>query len=123
MRLPFVVFVALCIVVLVGAFFLVPEKSTNSGPIHAEVVLTENGFEPHDVTIARHGTITFSTTLDKPFWPASNLHPLHSLYSQFDPFRPIARNERWTFQFDRTGNWEFHDHLRSYFLGTIHVVE
>lgn len=90
---------------------------------HVGVVLTDAGFEPRDFSIKRGGTVTFSTDRDVPFWPASNVHPDHSLYPAFDPKRPLGQDETWTFTFDEAGDWGFHDHVRSYFSGTVYVVE
>ncbi len=87
------------------------------------VVLTERGFQPSELSVKQGTKVTFSTTAERPFWPASNLHPSHELYSAFDPKRPIAANETWSFIFDQVGDWDMHDHLRSYFTGTIHVVQ
>lgn len=90
---------------------------------HASVVLTDKGFVPDTVFIKAHGTVTFSTDVKRPFWPASDPHPIHTLYSEFDPKTPIQSGDSWAFTFDRVGQWGYHDHLRSYFVGTIHVVE
>lgn len=87
------------------------------------IVLTKDGFSPAEVTIKKGTTIVFSTDAGRPFWPASNLHPTHELYPAFDPKRPIPPEETWSFTFDQAGDWNMHDHLRSYFTGTIHVVE
>jgi plastocyanin len=89
----------------------------------ASVVLTEQGFMPQEVTIKKGGTVTFTTNNGKPFWPASDPHPSHSIYPEFDPRAPIAADSTWSFSFDKVGNWGYHDHLRSYYTGTIHVVE
>lgn len=88
----------------------------------AQIVLSEDGFEPSEVTIKKGGTVTFTTTAGRPFWPASNLHPTHSIYSEFDPLRPLKPNEEWSFTFDRVGTHNFHDHIRAYFFGKVYVV-
>lgn len=106
---------------------LLSEESENkpaasTGIEKAEVVLTERGFQPSEITVKQGTEVTFSTNANRPFWPASNLHPSHEIYSAFDPKRPIAANETWSFVFDQVGDWNMHDHIRSYFTGTIHVV-
>lgn len=90
---------------------------------HADVVLTEKSFVPNVVYIKLNGTVTFSTDRDKPFWPASDPHPTHGIYKGFDPHKSILPGEKWSFKFDRAGEWHYHDHLRSYFIGTVYVVE
>lgn len=87
------------------------------------IVLAEEGFTPQEVHVRVGTTVTFTTTTGNFFWPASDLHPSHSIYPAFDPKKPIGANESWSFTFDRVGNWEFHDHLSPYFTGTISVVE
>ena len=88
----------------------------------ARITLTPQGYEPNEVTIAVGSTVTFVNETNKPFWPASNLHPTHGMYPAFDPQRPLEPTEEWQFTFDRVGSHTFHDHIRSYFRGTIHVV-
>ena len=88
-----------------------------------EVVLTESGYEPREITIPVGTTVRFSTTVNRPFWPASNLHPSHEIYSEFDPREPIPSDGSWSFTFNRVGVWNMHDHIRSYFTGSITVTE
>jgi len=85
------------------------------------ITLTEDGFVPDEVTISAGDTIAFVTTAGKLFWPASNLHPSHALYPEFDPKMPIQSDEVWSFTFTRPGAWKFHDHLSPYFTGVITV--
>lgn len=87
------------------------------------VVLTDSGFEPRELTIEKGTEVVFSTTAGRPYWPASNLHPTHEIYSAFDPQRALAPEETWSFVFERVGTWNMHDHIRAYYTGTIHVVE
>ncbi len=98
-----------------------PKASSVGGQIIA-VILAEDGFTPAEVKIHQGDTVKFTTTRDKPFWPASNLHPTHEIYPEFDPKRPIDPKDAWTFRFDKIGSWRFHDHLSPYYTGTI-VVE
>jgi plastocyanin len=86
------------------------------------IVLTETGYEPQNITIEQGTTISFTTTTGRPHWPASNLHPTHDEYSEFDPMEPVPADESWSFTFDKAGDWTFHDHLRAYFTGEIVVV-
>jgi len=87
------------------------------------IKLTDSGFVPQTVTINVGDSVTFVTDVDRPFWPASNLHPSHEIYSAFDPKMPLTPEESWSFTFDRAGDWKFHDHIRSYFTGMIHVKD
>ena len=87
------------------------------------VVLTNDGFEPRSVRIRNGTAVTFSTSRGSPFWPASSLHPNHKIYPEFDPRRPVSSDETWKFVFDQPGVWRYHDHIHSYFTGTIYVVD
>lgn len=87
-----------------------------------EVVLTENGFEPSAVVVPKGSNIIFSTKAGKPFWPASDPHPLHDNYPGFDPQKPIGSDESWTFKARKVGEWGFHDHLFFTRRGKLTVV-
>ena len=89
-----------------------------SSPI---ISLLPSGFSPPELTIKKGQTVTFITKRNKPFWPASNVHPLHSLYPEFDPKKPIEANQSWSFTFDKAGKWKYHDHTAPYFRGVIIV--
>ena len=56
-------------------------------------------------------------------WPASNIHPTHALYSEFDSLKPIVQGESWTFTFTKTRKWNFHDHLRANKGGIVIVTK
>ncbi len=75
------------------------------------IVLTKNGFMPKEVYLSRNATVTFSTELGNQFWPASDLHPFHTIYSAFDPKHPINATSTWNFTFNKDGHWSYHDHI------------
>lgn len=87
-----------------------------------KVVLTAEGFIPGKLSVQKGDTIIFTTALDKPFWPASDLHPTHGIYPEFDPRKPIDPGQSWSFKFTKKGTWKYHDHLFSTYRGVI-VVE
>jgi plastocyanin len=87
----------------------------------AQVVLTPDGFSPEKVRISQGTTVTFTTTTGKAFWPASDLHPSHSIYPAFDPKEPVAATASWSFTFNDQGTFSFHDHLSPYYTGEVIV--
>lgn len=109
----------------------VTEKTTEVGngainavlPDATVITLTKDGFKPDSVTIKKGDTITFTSTIGTLYWPASNLHPSHLLYPEFDPEGPIQPDESWSYTFEKPGMWKFHDHLSPYFTGTVTVTE
>jgi hypothetical protein len=86
------------------------------------IELTKKGFVPRHLTIQQGEHVTFISKIGASFWPASNLHPSHMLYSEFDPKQPIEKDTPWKFVFDRPGVWRFHDHMYPEFTGSIIVL-
>jgi len=86
-----------------------------------QVVLTEDGFVPKTLSIVEGQTVIFVSTLDRPYWPASSVHPTHSIYPDFDPKKPIPPGTTWSFTFTQQGTWSYHDHLKPIHTGSIEV--
>ena len=120
------VLVAFVVVVFFNTDVLQKGDNTNTvqgtGVIH-KIVLESEGFNPDDITIKLGDTVEFSSKNGKPYWPASNLHPSHRAYSEFDPKQPIEPEDTWSFTFDKVGEWKFHGHLAPYWVGIIRVTE
>jgi len=93
-------------------------------PLQAGNVVVEmyrDEYKPSQVKIQQGTTITFVNKSDVARWPASDLHPSHGIYPEFDPKRPIAPGEEWNFVFDKVGEWTMHDHLAPYITGRVIV--
>lgn len=73
--------------------------------------MTDAGFLPENLEIKAGETVTFRNEGKRGHWPASNIHPTHKIYPQFDPLKPVNPGDRWNFKFDKAGSWYFHDHL------------
>ena len=89
----------------------------------AAILMTNNGFEPKEIHINSGETVEFINQDDANRWPASNFHPTHILYSEFDPQKGIAPGDSWKFRFEKAGTWRMHDHLSPHMTGTIVVLE
>ncbi|MEK7561229.1 MAG: hypothetical protein AAB539_04745 [Patescibacteria group bacterium] len=100
-------------------FFAVRQFGHRAAP-HSVVVL-ETGFYPAVLVIRPGDIVHFTTETGNSFWPASDMHPTHAVYPEFDPKKPIAPDAEWSFRFDRIGRWEYHDHLHSLRHGIIEV--
>lgn len=109
----------------IGFFFLYDTGSSVSvKPAEGYVVvLTDNGFEPKELTIPRGESVAFKTRTGEAFWPASNFHPAHAIYSAFDARLPVAPERSWNFTFGKIGIWGYHDHLAPRHKGTIVVLD
>lgn len=86
-----------------------------------EIKMTNNGFEPSTLTINKGDTVKFVNNDDTNRWPASAPHPTHTDYPEFDAKKGILAGSSWSFTFDRTGAWKFHDHLIPTMFGTVTV--
>ncbi len=102
---------------LISGFYFFATSVT----VEYEIILNEDGYHPHLLTINKGDKVRFITSRSEPFWPASNDHPIHTIYTDFDPKRPLKPNEAWSFVFTKSGQWDYHDHLYPIFDGTIIV--
>ena len=87
------------------------------------IEMNETSFSPNAITISIDTKVIFKNIGNRPIWPASNIHPTHGIYPEFDPQRPIPPGESWSFVFTKAGIWRMHDHLAPSILGTITVTE
>ena len=93
----------------------------HTGTTHT-VEISEAGYSPDRLEILVGDSIEFVNSGEFDHWPASNIHPTHELYSDFDAQRPILPASSWTFTFFRAGLWGFHDHLTPQNTGEVVVI-
>ena len=86
------------------------------------VEFRDEGFFPEDLKINKEETVRFINKSKNPFWPASDFHPIHTIYPEFDTKNPVEAGQSWAFKFNKVGKWRYHDHLAPYFTGTVEVV-
>lgn len=100
-----------------------PAASTNSASITPSVLvhMPTSGFNPETLTVKQGTKVCFQNDDSEARWPASNIHPTHEIYSEFDPKAPVRSGDTWCFTFTKAGIWKFHDHLLPEFVGTINV--
>ena len=121
------VFVVIAILFFIGAGFIsirypnLFNKNFLSGPSTEFILVNETGFSPKEIEIAVNSTVVFKNTGTYEHWPASNIHPSHSIYPEFDPKKPLQPGEEWSFVFKRSGAWKFHDHYYPQLTGTVTV--
>lgn len=99
--------------------FFASQKGSSSTTY--EIKLDDNGFHPSEMSIKKGDKVNFVNQRSEPFWPASNPHPIHDIYSEFDAGQPIPARGEWSFIFDKDGVFRYHDHLAVSFSGTITV--
>lgn len=113
--------IIIVLVLLVLSFLFFKNHSSNTGSKTYTIVLNNEGFSPKEIKIRKGDTVIFTSTTGKEFWPASDLHPTHGIYPEFDPRKPVLPSDSWSFQFNEAGEWRFHDHLNSLHTGKIKV--
>jgi len=116
-----IIFAALGMALLAGIIFYY--QNANSAPQDVVVVIMSGmTYDKEEISIKRGQTIRFeNTSVDEMYWPASNIHPSHGIYPEFDPQEPVMAGKSWSFKFNKAGSWRFHDHLHPQITGTINV--
>lgn len=111
----YVVILALLMVV-----FLFPITSLAHHPL-VDISISDQEFVPKKLNIKLGSEVIFKNDGLKDHWPASDIHPNHGIYPEFDPQRGLRTGESWSFKFDKAGEWKFHDHLNPSMTGVISV--
>lgn len=86
------------------------------------ITMTDEGFNPSEITVAIGTTVAFVNRSSTDMWPASAPHPTHTKYPEFDPKQAIAPGDSWNFTFAKSGSWAYHDHLGPSRFGKV-IVE
>lgn len=126
LKLKFLAPIIIIIVTLILIFFWFKSDFFKSNlKISGDFVvkITDNGYDPNEITIPLNGRITFINEGKESHWPASNIHPTHGIYPEFDPKQPIKPGGLWEFRFNKVGSWKYHDHLTPFIRGTIVVKQ
>lgn len=95
--------------------------STEIPPDAVEIIMNDTGYVPSTITVPLGTSVAFVTSQSGDAWPASNIHPTHGIYPEFDPGSKLKPGQVWIFTFDKPGTWRFHDHLQPAITGTITV--
>ena len=113
-----------------------PDGNTPVVADFANIEITASGFSPSEVTIVQGGKVTWTNKGTVPSWPASAVHPTHTVYpgsdinkcgtteeeNIFDACSGLETGESWIFTFNEKGSWNYHDHLTAGRFGKINVV-
>ncbi len=110
------------------------DVSVNTAPTSATVTYNGNGFSPREVTIKKGGTVIWKNTSGGTMWVASAQHPSHTLYNGTSrqehcpdttktAFDQCQGGGDYSFTFNKTGAWGYHDHINASLFGKVNVVE
>lgn len=95
--------------------------TSSTAPKTYDISYTNSCYDPANVTIKKNDTVKFTNNSTNNMEPASNNHPSHTLYSEFDANNNIAPGGTYSFTFTKTGSWGYHDHSKPNCTGTITV--
>lgn len=142
------IIVVVAVLVLVGGYFLLsgqalapspsaaPSQSateTPSASASRTVTYTPDGFAPSLLTIQKGETVTFINQSGQTMWVASAMHPTHSVYggttlsehcggsNEDVSFDQCEAGVSYSFTFQKSGTWKYHNHNRPDDTGTIVV--
>ncbi|MCP6726439.1 MAG: hypothetical protein KJI69_00135 [Patescibacteria group bacterium] len=143
MKVLFILFVFLFVIVIAGVFLFKGDKDiVEESPsdlivptgIENTVTYGDDGYIPASLTISIGDTVIFQNMSLRSTWPASNAHPTHTLYpgsgiqkcgggeAIFDACGVVPIGQEWKFIFTEQGTWRYHDHMRPSMQGII-IVE
>ncbi len=89
------------------------------------IKITPSGFSPKNLEINKGDIVLFLNEGSSSSWPASSVHPIHTVYpgsgiskcgtveeeNIFDACKGLANGESYSFTFNEIGTWGYHDHL------------
>lgn len=93
----------------------------NKAPKKYEMTYTADGFAPAVLSITTGDTVVFINNSKESFWPASNDHPTHTAYPEFDAKTEITDGQTYEFTFTKAGEWGYHNHLNPKMMGVVVV--
>lgn len=120
--------------VLLVAVFAPQQKETVESPETHTVNFTERGFEPTVLTVEKGDTVVWNNKASISMWVASDPHPTHTDYSNttrgehcgnssIQAFDQCSTGEKFSFTFEKAGNWTYHNHRPFASGGKVTVLE
>lgn len=97
--------------------------SGNQNPTAATVQYSDNGFSPATITVKKGTSVTFVNNSSAPMWVASNPHPTHTDLPGFDQLSAADNGGTYSYTFQKTGSWGYHNHRSPGDTGTVVVTE
>ena len=88
------------------------------------VIYTTSGFSPKNITVKKGEVVEFINQSGKNMSVASDPHPTHTVYPEFDQYKTNYRGQNsFLFTFGKVGSWKYHDHIQSALTGTVVVTD
>ncbi len=116
---------AIVALVVLGVLFVFRKQTGNpvsDSPVRgSEVVYTDSGFSPNNLLVRVGESVTFQNQSSSDMWVASNPHPIHTDYAEFDAKRGYKPGESYSFVFSEPGSWKYHNHMNPADMGSVTV--
>lgn len=131
MNYKVVVVILILIGVSAGVYFLQNNKKVSETDMKVTTELLKNeltvvynneGFTPKELKIKKGDTVKFVNQSDRKMWVASDNHPAHDIYPEFDQKDITERGAEYQFKFEKPGTWGYHNHMFSNHIAKI-IVE
>jgi len=99
-----------------------PLSDRPAGQTALTVTFRDGEFDPKRIEIEAGRAVRFVNESEGPVWPASNIHPTHQIYTEFDSKAPVPPGGTWELAFERAGFWRYHNHLDPSHSGLVVVT-
>lgn len=96
-------------------------NSTDQNTNQNVISYTDSGFSPKSITVKSGDTVVFKNESSRGMWVASAPHPMHTDYPEFDAKKVYAKEEMYSFTFQKVGAWKFHNHVNPMDFGSVTV--
>jgi plastocyanin len=85
-------------------------KKTTQSVVAAAVSITRDGFVPATIQIKKGNQVTWTNNDTNPHQVITDPHPSHTNLKNLDG-DPLAAGESFTFTFEKTGTYGYHDEM------------
>lgn len=85
------------------------------------IKIIPDGFKPDELTVNQGTVVRFINEDMVDRWPASDFHPTHEIYPEFDPKVPIPPGKSWQIKVTKDESFRYHDHLYPHRKGLVVV--
>ncbi|MDO8610218.1 MAG: cupredoxin domain-containing protein [bacterium] len=82
---------------------------------------TDLGYDPKTLSISVGQTVKFTNDSSVDVWTASDPHPIHTNFSEFDQKSAGGNGTTYQFTFNKAGSYQYHNHRNPNHKGVIIV--
>ena len=100
-----------------------PEETQTLVTNEALITVTNDGFDPATITIAKGTQITWTNGATEPHQVAADPYPKNDSIPGFDSTIILQQDESYSFTFEQTGTFTYHDELNPMNIKGSIVVE